>query len=129
VPTGAHWRHVPREVALWNLSVWCSQGNLPDEVDPFDPITMRAWPDLARDVLTPSALPIVALLTSGTHRPVDIAEKIGVSRSHAFVVLAGAHNLGLLEGLDTGATADPTPVARSPHRGIVRRLLGRLGAS
>lgn len=129
LPEGERWRRVTREIAMWDLSVWCSRGNLPVGLDPFTPVTMRAWPDLARGVLTPSVLPIVALLTSGTHRPVDVAEKIGVSRSHVFVVLAAAHNLGLLEGFDDRSVVPDSPIVRSPHRGIVRRLLGRLGAT
>lgn len=129
VPDDPHLRAVPRDIALWNISVWCSRGRLPEGVDPFAPVTLRAWPDLARGVLTPSVLPIVALLTAGAQRPVDVPGKLGVSRSHVFVVLAAAHALGLLEGFDTAPELVTVPVAPTPHRGIVRRLLGRLGAS
>lgn len=116
------------DVALWNLAVWCSQGRLPTDMDPFAPVQLAAWPDLTRCALTPSVMPVVAVLTGSPRRPVDVADVVGASRSHVFVVLAAAQRAGLLAAEAPQLAAVPAPAVDRPHRSVVRRLLGRLAA-
>jgi hypothetical protein len=123
-PDVAHLHRVPLEELRWNLAVWCSRGRLPQTVDPFSPVAVTAWPNLTRCVLTPSAMPVIALLAGAPHRPADVADALGIPRTHAFVVLAGLDALGLLEQR-RAVGAPPAPVATA-ERGVLRRLLGRL---
>lgn len=137
-PEDGHLRRMARTSLQWNLSVWCSQGRLSDDIDPFAVSGVQAWPDLTRMVLTPSTLPIVALLAAGPVRLVDVPARLGISRTHVFVVLSALDNLGLLtstHGWAPGTVAPaqsptiggPEPGAKAkPARGVLRRLLGRL---
>ncbi|MBX3284303.1 MAG: hypothetical protein KF703_03085 [Actinobacteria bacterium] len=123
-------RRIPLGELRWNVAVWCSQGRLPDGMDPFAPVGVAAWPDLTRGVLTPSAMPVVALLVAAPRRPTDVAEVLGIPRTHAFVVLAALDSLGLLRSGPAAADAGLGDGARRPpadaERGVLRRLLGRL---
>lgn len=123
-PDLAHLTRVPLEELRWNLAVWCSRGRLPVTVDPFSPVAVAAWPNLTRCVLTPSAMPVIALLAGAPHRPADVGDALGVPRTHVFVVLAALDALGLLEQRAAAATT-PVPAATA-ERGVLRRLLGRL---
>ena len=125
-PGGDQLRRIARDTLLWNTAVWCSQGRLADTIDPFAVASIRAWPDLTRGVLTPSTLPIVALLASGPHRPADIPDQLGLPRTHVFVVLSALDNVGLLEGPGAAPMPAPTGPPRKADRGVLRRLLGRL---
>lgn len=130
-PEGRHSRSV--QSLLWNTAVWSSRGRLPDTVDPFVPVRVRAWPDLTRCALTPSVLAVVALLAAGAHPPAEVADLLGIPRSHAFVAMAGLEAAGLLErpdptavpiGSDAGDT--PPPPSHNENRGLIRRFLTRL---
>jgi hypothetical protein len=123
-PDVAHLHRIPLEELRWNLAVWCSRGRLPQGIDPFSPVAVSAWPNLTRCVLTPSAMPVIALLANHPHRPADVADALGIPRTHAFVVLAALDALGLLEQRQA-VDAQPAPVVTA-ERGVLRRLLGRL---
>lgn len=123
-PDATHRHRVPLEELRWNLAVWCSRGRLPDTVDPFSPVAVAAWPNLTRCVLTPSAMPVIALLAGGPRCPADVAEVLGIPRTHVFVVLAALDALGLLEQHRAATTAPAS--APATERGVLRRLLGRL---
>ncbi len=126
-PVGA--RPLPRDVAVWNFTVWASQGRLPDTLDLDSPATLKAWPDLTRRSLTPSVLPIIAALSARSAYPLDLPAELGVSRGHVFVVLAALHHVGVLAD-DAGATRlVAVPADPHPEQGILKRLLGRLRAA
>lgn len=122
------WHEIRADVLLWNVTVWSSNGRLPEDLDPFEPVRVRAWPDLTRYVLAPGAMAVVALTSSGWVRPVDLPEMLGIPMSHAFTTIAGLHALGLF----TDDTGDPVPPSVRPAErpraewGLLRRFLDRL---
>lgn len=127
-PAESAGHRTPADVLIWNLTVWCSRGRLSEAIDPLVATRARSWPDLTRVLLTPSALPVIALLAASPHRPIDVPDVLALPRTHVFVVLSALDAAGLLEGPGSGPALLPPPPATAPPaaRGVLRRLLGRL---
>lgn len=123
----AGWHSARRDLLVWDTALWSSAGRLPDTIDPFEPIRLRAWPDLTRCVLAPSTLAVTAFLAHRSIRPVDLPERLGVPASHAFATVAALDAAGLLQDGVPQQTQDP-PAAPGPppKRGLLRRFLDRL---
>lgn len=96
---------------LWNVAAWAARGRLPEGVDPYKPVRLRAWPNFTQVFMSPHALRIAALWVRAWASPVDIAARLGIPQRYVFSVYASARFAGLL---DTAMPA-PTPAAPPPR--------------
>jgi hypothetical protein len=127
------WRRIGLESMLWNLSVWSSQGRLPDAIDANARVRLTRWPNFTRCAVTPHALRIAALWVTRFLTPLEVASVLGVPQRYVFAVCTAAEITGLLErpasspadGADTPAPS-ALPAAPAPTRGLFRRILGKL---
>ncbi len=99
------------EDCLWNVAAWAARGRLPEGVDPYRPVRLRAWPNFTQVFMSPHALRIAALWVRTWASPVDIAARLGIPQRYVFSVYASARFAGLLE---RDAPATVTPPASRP---------------
>lgn len=127
------WRRIGLESMLWNLSVWSSQGRLPEAIDAHARVKLTRWSNFTRCAVTPHALRIAALWVTRFLTPIEVANALSVPQRYVFAVCAAADIAGLLErqpsspadGADTPAPV-ALPAAPAPTRGLFRRILGKL---
>ncbi|WP_374243217.1 hypothetical protein [Zoogloea sp.] len=105
---------------FWNVAAWAARGRLPDGVDPYQPVRLRAWPNFTKVFMSPHALRIVALWVRTWASPIDIAARLGIPQRYVFSVYASARFAGLLDTKApqtspiterTTVTAPPAPQA------------------
>ncbi len=95
---------------LWNVAAWAARGRLPEGVDPYKPVRLRAWPNFTQVFMSPHALRITALWVRTWASPVDIASRLGVPQRYVFSVFSSARFAGLL---DTDAPAPAQPASQT----------------
>lgn len=127
------WRRIGLESMLWNLSLWSSQGRLPNAIDAHARVRLTRWPNFTRCAVTPHALRIAALWVTRFLTPIEVAKVLGVPQRYVLALCAAADAAGLLERQAIAATESPEtlapaalPAAPAPTRGLFRRILGKL---
>jgi len=116
---------VRADVVLWQVALWTARGRLRRGIGLDAPQRLVRWPDFTRQVETPHAMRLTAVLTAGARTPRELATTLGIPQRYVFSLLSAAASVGLLERRSAPA-APPAPKAAPPARGLLSRILGRL---
>ncbi|MCU7904925.1 MAG: hypothetical protein KZQ76_03560 [Candidatus Thiodiazotropha sp. (ex Epidulcina cf. delphinae)] len=112
----------------WQLALWASRGRLPKGTDLFRPVYLRRWPNFTRLVVTPYALAIAALWAEQPRSLIDTAQTLNIPQRYVFAFYSAAKAIQMAGETRCAADTLPAPsaVEKPKHRGLLRRLMGRL---
>lgn len=123
---------VPAEVMLWQIALWTARGRLRRGVAPDQPLQLTRWPNFTRQIETPHAMRIAALLVSAPHTPLDVARILGIPQRYVFSVVSATVATGLVqrdrpnERFRTVASTTPAQVAAPARAAASGHAAGRL---
>lgn len=116
-------------VLLWQIALWTARGRLPVTIKPDTPVRLRQWPNFTRIAETPHAMQIASILTKSTLSAIDLCDRLKIPQRFVFSFLSAAHANGLVELAPRADVRPQVAVTRSPLRGLLKRILGRLSVS
>jgi hypothetical protein len=124
--TAADLPRVPADVLLWQVALWTARGRLRRGVGLDAPQRLLHWPDFTRQVATPHAMRLAAILVAGARTPRDLCTTLRLPQRHVFSLLSAAASVGLLERRPAATPAAALPPPAPPVRSLFARILGRL---
>lgn len=123
------------EAFLWKLTLWSSRGRFPISIDIDSPILLKRWPNFTRQIITPHALRIAALLIKdGPDTMIGVANNLNIELRYVSIFVSAASALGLIRQvapLKIDEVISPTtkkqeaPQKRNIFNKILNKLLGR----
>lgn len=115
---------------LWRLACWTSKGRYPVGFDLDSPIYLKQWPNFTRLLITPHAMRVSALLTSGPRTIKDVIYVLKVQPQYVFIFISAAYATGLLGQAKRQAdkVVEPkVPAVKSvKKKGLLSRILKKL---
>ncbi len=115
------------DMLLWKVAIWTSKGRYPSAIDIHQPVYLKQWPNFTRLLITPNALQISAVLTSGPALMMDVVEQLKIKPEYMFVFISAAHALGIVGQEQQKANKIVTTAAKKPKaRGLLAKILGKL---
>jgi hypothetical protein len=123
------------EAFLWKLTLWSSRGRYPISIDIDGPILLKRWPNFTRQIITPHALRIAALLIKdGPDTMIGIANTLNIELRYVSIFVSAASALDLIrqvaplkidEVISPTARKQDAPQKRNIFNKILNKLLGR----
>ncbi|WP_394754530.1 hypothetical protein [Crenothrix sp.] len=116
---------------LWKLSLWSSRGRYPQSIDINSPILLKRWPNFTRNIVTPHALRIAALLIKeGPDTMIGVANALNIELRYVSVFVSAANSLGLIRQIPRLTIDEVVPPAvrkkTNAQKSILSKILNKL---
>jgi len=117
---------------LWKLTLWSSRGRYPQSIDIDSPIQLKRWPNFTRQIVTPHALRISALLIKeGPDTMIGIANALNIELRYVSIFVSAANALNLIRQIprpkiDEVVAHVPRNKMPQQKNGILNKILNKL---
>jgi hypothetical protein len=76
---------------IWKLACWTSKGRYPQALNLTEPVYLKQWPNFTRLLITPHAMRIAALLTTGPRSVLEIIHGLKIKPQYVFIFISAAY--------------------------------------
>ena len=80
---------------MWLITLWCSRGRVPQDIDITQPVYLMQWPNLTRLEPIPHAARIAALIYDQPRTLTDAAKQLGIEQRYVFAFFSACRTIGL----------------------------------
>lgn len=115
---------------IWKLACWTSKGRYPQALNLTEPVYLKQWPNFTRLLITPHAMRIAALLTTGPRSVLEIIHGLKIKPQYVFIFISAAYAIGILDQskrlADEIITAEVPTKKSVKKKSIFSRILNKL---